>query len=219
MNYQHSYLHGERIDLPIGKVVCIARNYVDHIRELDNPMPEEPILFIKPATSLVPLQQSIRIPAHRGACHHEVELAVLIGTQLTHASVQAAQQAIIGYGIALDLTLREVQNKLKQQGHPWEIAKAFDAACPISPFLKPEEVAEPQALELSLEINAQLRQQGNTRCMINGIFALLSYISQHFTLQPGDIVLTGTPAGVGALNPGDRLVLKLGSVSFTTQVA
>ena len=76
MNYQHSYLHGERIDLPIGKVVCIARNYVDHIRELDNPMPEEPILFIKPATSLVPLQQPIRIPTQRGACHHEVELAV-----------------------------------------------------------------------------------------------------------------------------------------------
>lgn len=219
MIYQHSYVDGQRIDLPPGKVVCIARNYVDHIRELDNPMPEMPILFIKPATALTPLNQPIRIPKDRGACHHEVELAVLIGAQLTHADAQTARRAVIGYGVALDLTLREVQNKLKQQGHPWEIAKAFDGACPISPFLKPEAVADPQALDISLEINNHIRQQGNTRLMINGIFMLLSHISQHFTLQPGDVVLTGTPAGVGALVSGDHLLLKLADISFNSQVA
>lgn len=218
MRYQHRYLDGEPIHLPLGKVVCIARNYVEHIRELDNPVPETPILFIKPATALTPLDQPIRIPVNRGSCHHEVELAVLIGQQLTDADPQISRQAIIGYGIALDLTLRELQNSLKQQGHPWEIAKAFDGACPLSPFLKIDEIAEPQAVDISLEVNGNIRQQANTRLMINQVSELLSYISTHFTLQPGDIVLTGTPAGVAPLAAGDHLLLRLNHQSFITLV-
>ena len=219
MAYQHRYLDGSPLDLPVGKVVCIGRNYLDHIRELNNAVPETPILFMKPATSLVGLDQPIRLPAGRGECHHEVELAVLVGQELRDADAATARRAVAGYGVALDLTLRDLQNELKKKGHPWETAKAFDGSCPLSPFLQPEALADPQATDLTLWINGEPRQQGNTRLMMIGIFELMAHISTHFTLQPGDVALTGTPAGVGPLRSGDRLVLGLAGHEFAARVA
>ncbi len=219
MAYQHRYLDQSQLELPAGKVVCIGRNYLEHIRELNNAVPETPILFIKPSTALVTLSEPICLPSDRGSCHHEVELAVLIGQKLCNTDIVAARQAVAGYGIALDLTLRDLQNELKQKGHPWETAKAFDGACPLSPFLKPESIPDPQAVALSLHINGELRQQGNTQQMMLGIFALIAYISTHFTLLPGDVVLTGTPAGVGPLRSSDQLLLSLADQKFVTQVA
>jgi len=217
--YQHRYLDGSLLDLPVGKVVCIGRNYLDHIRELQNVVPDTPILFMKPATALTTLEQPIQLPVERGECHHEVELAVLVGRLLRNADAETARQAVLGYGIALDLTLRDLQNTLKNKGHPWETAKAFDGACPLSPFLKPEALSEPQAADLSLRVNGQIRQQGNTRQMMVGIFELMAYISTHFTLHPGDVVLTGTPSGVGPLASGDRLILNLAGYEFPSRVA
>ena len=219
MAYQHRYLDGSPLDQPIGKVVCIGRNYLDHIRELNNAIPETPILFMKPATALTALDEPICLPAGRGECHHEVELAVLVGQNLRHAHAVTARQAVAGYGVALDLTLRDLQNELKKKGHPWETAKAFDGSCPLSPFLKPEALPEPQATDLRLQVNGVIRQQGNTRLMIIGIFELMAYISTHFTLQPGDVVLTGTPAGVAPLASGDALILSLADHDFPAQVA
>lgn len=219
MVYQHRYLDSSSLDLPVGKVVCIGRNYLDHIRELNNAVPETPILFMKPATALVALEQPIHLPAGRGECHHEVELAVLVGQELRDADAKAARRTVVGYGVALDLTLRDVQNELKQKGHPWEVAKAFDGSCPLSLFLKPEALTDPQATDLTLWVNGELRQQGNTRLMMVGIFELMAHISTHFTLQPGDVVLTGTPAGVGPLRSGDALVLSLAGHEFATRVA
>ncbi len=219
MAYQHRYLDGGPLDLPVGKVVCIGRNYLDHIRELNNAVPETPILFIKPATALLGLDQPIRLPAGRGECHHEVELAVLVGRELCNADAATARNAVAGYGIALDLTLRDLQNELKKKGHPWETAKAFDGSCPLSPFLKPGALADPQATELTLRINGELRQRGNTGQMMVGIFELMAHIATHFTLQPGDVVLTGTPAGVGPLRSGDALVLGLAGHEFAARVA
>lgn len=219
MAYRHRYLDGDPLDLSVGKVVCIGRNYLEHIRELNNAVPETPILFMKPATALLDLDEPIRLPVGRGECHHEVELAVLIGRELRDADPETARPAVAGYGIALDLTLRDLQNELKKKGHPWEVAKAFDGSCPLSPFLKPEALADPQATDLALRVNGELRQQGNTRQMMIGIFELLAYISTHFTLQPGDVVLTGTPAGVGPLQPGDRLILNLAGQEFAARVA
>ena len=219
MAYQHRYLDGSPLDLPVGKVVCIGRNYLDHIRELNNAMPETPILFMKPATALAGLDQPIRLPAGRGECHHEVELAVLVGRELRNADADAARQAVAGYGIALDLTLRDLQNELKKKGHPWETAKAFDGSCPLSPFLKPEALPDPQTTDLALRVNGEIRQQSNTRQMMLGIFELIAYISTHFTLRPGDVVLTGTPAGVGPLRSDDRLILDLAGHEFAARVA
>ena len=219
MTYQHRYLDGSPLHLPPGKVVCIGRNYLDHIRELNNAVPETPILFIKPSTALTALDEPIRLPKNRGSCHHEVELAVLVGRQLRNAGPETTRQAVAGYGIALDLTLRDLQNASKQKGHPWETAKAFDGACPLSPFLAPDALPDPQATHLTLHVNGELRQQGNTRSMMLGIFELIAHISTHFTLLPGDVVLTGTPAGVGPLQAGDQLLLGLAGHRFAARVA
>ncbi len=219
MTYQHRYLDGSPLALPVGKVVCIGRNYLDHIRELNNAVPETPILFMKPATALANLDTPIRLPAGRGECHHEVELAVLVGRELRNANAEMARVAVAGYGIGLDLTLRDLQNDLKKKGHPWETAKAFDGACPLSPFLKPDALPEPQATDLALQINGVWRQQGNTRLMMIGLFDLMAYMSTHFTLQPGDVVLTGTPAGVGPLHAGDTLLLRLADHGFNARLA
>ena len=219
MIYQHRYLDGSSLHLPVGKVVCIGRNYLDHIRELNNPIPETPILFIKPTTALVALNQPIQLPVGRGECHHEVELAVLVGQLLQNAEAETACQAVAGYGVGLDLTLRDLQNKLKKKGHPWETAKAFDGSCPLSPFLKPEALPHPQATDLSLSVNGDVRQKGNTQQMMVSVFELMAYMSTHFSLQPGDVVLTGTPAGVGPLAPGDVLILNLAGYEFSARVA
>lgn len=207
--YQHLDWQEKAITLPLGKVVCIGQNYQDHIAEMQSKTAPEALFFIKPATALVPLAPSFAIPAARGEVHNELELAVLIAKPLKNASFAEVNEAIWGYGLALDLTLREVQAKLKQLGRPWEIAKGFDGACPMSPLIPKAQVQHPQQLDFSLQVNGELRQQGNSANMIRGITQLISEMSQHFTLLPGDLVLTGTPAGVGPLQVGDTLTLRL----------
>ncbi len=220
MAYQHIFDDGTSCGLTVGKVVCVGRNYVAHIQELDNPMPTEPILFIKPATSLRPLSESIVIPAYSESCHNETELAVLIGNEISNTDREKAEEAIAGYGIALDLTLRDIQQGLKEKGLPWEKAKAFDGACPISPFVRKEQLADPQDTMLKLIVNDEVRQEESTKLMITGILDLIVYMSGFFTLMPGDVVLTGTPAGVGPLDSGDRLELELdGRFRYTASVA
>lgn len=204
MPYQHQ-LNGERLSLPLGKIVCVGRNYAEHAKELNNPVPTSPILFIKPASAAVSFDGEIRIPKQQGECHHELEMAVLIGKPLTNADSATAKEAVLGYGLGLDLTLRDVQSRLKEKGHPWEIAKSFDGACPLSSFVSVDQIANPNGAELTLTINGNIRQQGNTADMITGVFDLIAHMSQHFTFQPGDVVLTGTPAGVSALHEGDVL--------------
>lgn len=210
MSYQHQ-LMGQSCELPLGKVVCVGRNYAEHAKELNNPIPSSPMLFIKPATAVVGLDAPISIPEGKGACHHELEVSVLIGKTLTHSTAEEAKVAVLGYGLGLDLTLRDVQNTLKEKGHPWEVAKAFDGACPLSPFVPATEIEDPLRLDFLLERNGQCQQKGNTSEMITSMFDLVAFMSTIFTLSPGDVVLTGTPAGVGPLQRGDALTLTLAS--------
>lgn len=204
--YQHRNWQGELLDLPVNKVVCVGSNYQRHIREMGSVTPTEPLLFIKPETALCDLCQPLAIPAGFGAVHHEVELAVLIGETLHNASENQIFRAIAGYAVALDLTLRDVQKQMKQAGAPWEKAKGFDNACPVSGFVSTDQwQADPQAILLSLWVNDELRQQGNTADMIHKIGPLIAYMSRFFTLRAGDVILTGTPEGVGALQSGDQL--------------
>ncbi|PCI29261.1 MAG: isomerase/hydrolase [SAR324 cluster bacterium] len=210
MKYQHSFYDQSACSLLPGKIVCVGRNYLDHIKELNNPVPSEPILFIKPSTSLQSISDEILVPDYSNNCHHEVELSVLIGQELCRATVEEVEPAIVGYGIALDLTLRDVQEKLKAQGKPWERAKAFDGSCPLSPFVSKEVFPDPQDIELELKVNGESRQQGNSQLMMTKVLDLIAHISQFFTLLPGDVVLTGTPAGVSRLQSGDQVELILG---------
>ena len=219
MEYQHQWLDGQCVDLPAGKVVCVGRNYAEHARELNNPVPSQPLLFMKPATSLVSLADPVRLHPGLDATHYEAEIAVLIGEPLIKAVEQDAATAIAGLGVALDLTLRDLQSRLKEKGHPWEIAKGFDGACPVSEFISINDTIDLKNIPVRLSIDGEVRQDGSSSQMLTGILALLSYISQHFTLQPGDIVLTGTPAGVGQLKAGMKLQAELpGLVSVATEV-
>ena len=218
MAYQHQWVDGSAIGLPVGKAVCVGRNYAAHAKELGNAVPQTPILFLKPSTAIVPLSPSFTIPNDRGSCHYETEIAVLIGKTISSIDADDVAEAIAGYGLALDLTLRDVQNQLKAQGYPWEVAKAFDGACPLSPFIKPELVTDIKHTEFSLMVNGEHRQQGFSHDMITPVYALIAYISQIFILQAGDIVLTGTPEGVAALQRGDKLVLSMLGQMFETEV-
>lgn len=219
MTYTHRFLDGAVCELPVGKVVCVGRNYAAHARELGNAVPEVPILFLKPATALVPLSPDFAIPQGRGECHHETEITLLIGRTLKNASADECREAIAGVTLGLDLTLRDVQNELKKKGHPWEIAKAFDGAAPLAPFVAPDAFGDFADVEFSLVVNGVRRQQGSTVDMITPVLALLQYISTIFTLQPGDVVMTGTPEGVAALASGDVLELAMPGLRVTTHVA
>ena len=187
-----------------SKIVCIGRNYAEHAKELNNPIPTSPLLFIKTANSVVAFEKPFAIPAAHGSCHHELEIALLMG-----------EKGIVGVGLALDLTLRDLQDRLKGKGHPWEKAKAFDGACPLSEFVALDDELRSQLDNLSLELrrNGVQQQCGNSSQMLTPVPALLEEIAQYFTLLPGDVVLTGTPAGVGPLYSGDELEAVLSTAS------
>jgi 2-keto-4-pentenoate hydratase/2-oxohepta-3-ene-1,7-dioic acid hydratase in catechol pathway len=191
--------------LTVGKVVCVGRNYAEHARELGNPLPDHPLLFIKPQTSVVTMEGGFPIPGNKGSCHHELEIALLIGSELKAVKPKNTLNAVKGIGLAFDLTLRDLQNELKAKGHPWELAKGFDGACPLSTFLPVSEFTDLQKLEFKLIKNGVLQQYGCSADMLFPFAQLLSVISQSFTLLPGDVVLTGTPQGVSQLQPGDEL--------------
>ena len=195
----------------VGKIVCVGRNYAEHAKELNNPIPNSPILFIKPASSVVSFGPTISIPKNQGSVHHELEIAILIGQPLKSATPVQVAEGIVGVGLALDLTLRDVQTKLKEKGHPWELAKSFDGACPLTNFVSVPEMQPEQwqAFTLMLEKNGHAQQQGSSGEMLFQIIPLIAHISEHFSLQPGDVILTGTPAGVGPLQVGDSLSCQL----------
>lgn len=221
MSYQHHYIDGTRIHFPMGKVVCVGRNYAEHAKELNNPVPTEPLLFIKPGSCVVAMDESFSIPNdERGAVHYEAEIAVLIGKPLSRKpNAEEVLDAISGYAPALDLTLRELQDKLKAKAYPWEVAKSFDGACVLAPFVPGDAVQDLSDLGIRLSLNGELRQDGNSRDMLNPIVPLIQHICGHFSLQAGDVILTGTPAGVGPLAQGDLLHLELvGHSSFTSTV-
>ena len=218
--YIHQYVDGSPINLPVGKAVCVGRNYVDHAKEMGNQVPTEPMLFLKPSGAFASLGDDIRLPAFSEDVHHEIEMAVLIGSALTDASAEQAAQAVVAAGVAIDLTARDVQAAAKKKGQPWEKAKGFDGACPISGFIDVAAFPDLQNVDLALTVNGEVRQRGNTKDMVFPTAELIAHASQFFSLLPGDVVLTGTPAGVGPLVTGDVLLVELGSSHrFNSRVA
>jgi 5-carboxymethyl-2-hydroxymuconate isomerase len=201
---------------PIGKIVCLARNYAEHARELGNETPAAPVLFMKPATAVIADGEAVRIPSFSDECHYELELAVLIGRQARNVTVDRALEHVAGYGVAIDMTLRDVQNQLKAKGLPWEVAKGFDTACPLSPFVPASAVADPHALSLRLRVNGELRQDGTSADMIHRVPQIIAHVSGIFTLEPGDVILTGTPAGVGRVQAGDTMEAEIADVGRLT---
>jgi acylpyruvate hydrolase len=196
----------------IGKIICLARNYAEHAKELGNETPAAPVLFMKPASAVIANGETVRIPTYSQECHYEVELAVLIGKEAQHVTPEQAMEYVAGYGEAIDMTLRDMQNQLKSKGLPWEIAKGFDTSCPLSDFVPASAVADPHNLRLRLSVNGESRQDGTSADMIHRVPQIVSYISGIFTLEPGDVILTGTPAGVGKVEAGDVMEAEISTV-------
>ena len=189
---------GVRLGCPIGnvgKIVCVGLNYRDHAEEANMPVPKEPVLFMKAITTLSGPNDDVQIPPGAEKADWEVELGIVIGTRLKHVKKEAAMQHIAGYVLANDVSERAYQT---ERGGQWDKGKSYDTFAPIGPWLvTADEVADPHALGLWLDVNGQRMQDGNTKNFIFDVPTMLSYISDFMTLEPGDIVLTGTPAGVG----------------------
>ncbi|KAL7819583.1 hypothetical protein V8C26DRAFT_394554 [Trichoderma gracile] len=189
-----------------GKVVCIGRNYADHIAELQNAKPKKPFFFLKPPSSIVLPGEGPCLQPKGVDMHFEVELALVIGRMVRNLHPEdekGAMDAIRAYAVAIDMTARNVQNEAKKKGLPWDIAKGFDTFLPMSNVIPKAAIPDPHDAELFLDVNGQPRQRGSTGLMIYRIPRIVSDISRVMTLLPGDVVLTGTPAGVGPVVPGD----------------
>ncbi|KAF9902241.1 hypothetical protein EC991_005151 [Linnemannia zychae] len=190
------------------KIIAIGRNYSEHAKELGNSVPTEPFFFLKPTSSYITDGQSIEIPA---GCevHHELELAVVIGKEGRDILAEDADDYIAGYALSLDMTARNIQDKAKKESRPWTASKGYDTFSPIGSFIPKEQILDNANVDLSLQINGVTKQEGNTRDMIFSIPALIENVSSIMKLQEGDVIMTGTPKGVGRVLPGETITCDL----------
>jgi acylpyruvate hydrolase len=188
------------------KIIAVGRNYVDHIHELQNEVPSDPVIFSKPDTAVLRNNEPFYYPDFSQDVHHELEIVVRISKMGKRIDEQYAHKYYDEIGLGIDFTARDIQNKLKAKGLPWDLAKGFNGSAPISSFVPKSEFADLQNVNFQLTVNDQVRQQGNTSLMLFKIDYLIAFVSRYFTLQTGDLIFTGTPKGVGPVLPGDRLV-------------
>tara|TARA_R110002124_G_scaffold287346_1_gene473482 strand:- start:33774 stop:34427 length:654 start_codon:yes stop_codon:yes gene_type:complete len=198
------------LDLAIKSIYCIGRNYAEHAKELNNPLPTSPIVFLKPQSSICFDDDEIIIPTQSSDVHHEVELVIAISKKGKNITESDAIEHIEGIGIGIDFTARDIQQKAKEAGHPWSVAKGFDTFAPISRFVPVNKNIDLENIDLELSVNGVKRQSGNSSQMIFSIASLISYLSEIFTLYPGDLIFTGTPSGVSSIQSGDRITASLG---------
>jgi acylpyruvate hydrolase len=200
----------------IGKIICLARTYAEHAREMNATVTEDPLLFLKPTSSVIYDHGTIIIPKRSQCLHHEVELGIILGKKGKNIREEKAMQYVLGYLVALDITARDIQSVSKKNGWPWAIAKGFDTFAPLSDAVTKEKVPDPQNLDLMLKINGTVKQSANTNQMIYSIERIISFISEIMTLEAGDLILTGTPEGVGEIKEGDVLEAQLDSLCRLT---
>jgi acylpyruvate hydrolase len=190
--------------VPIGKLLCIGRNYAKHAKEMKSALPRTPMVFLKPTTALIGPGGTVELPPGVGEVHHEVELVLVIGHRVRNTTPEQAALAVSGYAVGLDMTARALQAAAKKSGTPWSVAKGYDTFAPIGEAVGPEAFSPDQA-RIALRINGRLVQEGRILDMIFGIPELVAFCSTVFTLEPGDLIYTGTPEGVGPVRDGDRL--------------
>ena len=191
------------------KIICIGRNYADHAKELKNQIPTEPVVFLKPDSALIPKGNAFFIPEFSEEVHFETELVVRINRLGKHIEERFAHRYYSEITLGIDFTARDLQQKLKEKGLPWEKAKAFDGAAYLGAWQVKSDYPNLQDLQFSLEINGAEVQNGHTQDMLFSIDRLVAEVSKYFTLKIGDLIYTGTPAGVAAVAPNDELILKL----------
>ena len=196
--------------IPVGKIICLARTYKKHADEMKTTVTEDPLLFLKPASAVTFDGGSVILPKMSKCLHHEVELGVVIGKKCRNVSQKNAIDHVLGYLVALDITARDIQSKAKKMGWPWSIAKGFDTFAPISEVVLKENIPNPNNLDILLKVNGEIKQKANTKNMIFSVEKIIEFISQIMTLEPGDLIMTGTPEGVDEISKGDILEAKIG---------
>jgi acylpyruvate hydrolase len=208
-----------RGQIPLGKVFCVGQNYPEHVREMHSELPKTPVVFMKPSTAVTTGGEPVVLPRISHELHHEVELVLVLGKNGKNIPRSEAMGYIAGYAVGLDMTLRDVQREAKKQGQPWTIAKGFDTSAPLSAVVPADLVPDYRSLVISCRVNGSARQRCPVKEMIFPPDVLIEYISSLFTLEPGDLLFTGTPEGVGPVRPGDKLEAELeGFTSLSTTV-
>ena len=187
------------------KIICIGRNYVDHAKELGNDIPKEPVFFMKPDTALLPKKHPFVYPSFSKDIHHEVEMVIKINRLGKHIEERFAHKYYNEIAVGVDFTARDVQQECKEKGLPWEKAKAFDGSAPLSPFVSIDNFEDINNLNFSIQINGEERQVGNTKDMLFDFHQIIAYVSQFTTLKMGDLIFTGTPSGVSAVQINDKV--------------
>ncbi|ADQ16912.1 fumarylacetoacetate hydrolase family protein [Leadbetterella byssophila] len=190
------------------KILAVGRNYLEHIKELGNQTPEEPVIFSKPETALLRNNEAFYYPDFSNDVHHELEIVLKISKMGKNIEEKFAHKYYDEIGLGIDFTARDIQSRLKAKGLPWDLAKGFNGSAPISEFVSKEDY-DLKNLNFELEVNGELKQKGNTSLMIYSFDYLISFVSKYFTLKTGDLIFTGTPAGVSPVKVGDRLVASL----------
>lgn len=198
------------------KIICIGRNYIDHIKELSNQKPMNPVVFLKPDSAVIAKNQNFIIPSFSNEIHHEVELVIKINKVGKHIDKSFSHKYYDEIGLGIDFTARDIQSNLKEKGHPWEKSKAFDNSCMVGNFLKKEKLEDISKIEFSLKKNNEIVQSGCSNDMLWKIDELISYVSQYFTLKIGDLIFTGTPSGVSKVESGDILEGYISSIKMFT---
>jgi len=198
-------LHSER-SFPVRRIFCVGQNYADHAREMgSDPNRESPFFFSKPADAVVANGEAINYPGQTQNLHHEVELVVALDRAALNIDTSEASECIYGYAVGNDLTRRDLQSSAKKIGRPWDVAKGFDQSAPLSALVPITECGELISGEISLKVNGETRQAGDLSQMIWNVNEIITTLSRLYHLQPGDLIFTGTPAGVGSVKPGDVL--------------
>lgn len=216
---KHYHFLKTNTSLQIGKIICLARTYRKHAEEMNTTPPPNPILFLKPASSIIFSGESIQYPVQSNCVHHEVEVGIVIGKNASHISKEDSLRIVEGYVVGLDITARDIQSIAKKNGWPWGIAKGFDTFAPISDVVSCDDVSYPNDLQFSVQVNMITRQKGRTNQLIWDVETLISYISTIMTLEPGDLILTGTPEGVSEIKIGDHITAELnGLVQLSVDV-
>ena len=197
----------------VGKIVCVGKNYADHAKEMGGEVPKFPIIFLKPTSTLIYNGESIIHPNYSNEMHHEIELVLLIGKKIKNPTDQEAEDAIIGYGVGLDMTLRDLQTQFKNEGNPWTLAKGFDTCAVVSDFISKDEYNLSGNENIYLEVNGAVKQNSYVNKMIFSPKEVVKYIAERMTLEPGDLIYTGTPEGVGKVERGDAIKSRISNVA------
>lgn len=191
------------------KIICVGRNYVDHAKELNNPVPEQPLIFMKPDTAVLRNNADFYYPEFSKDMHYECELVYRVSREGKHIQEKFATSYLDGVGLGIDFTARDLQRKAKEKGHPWTLAKCFNNSAPVSDFLPMSQFRDLADIKFSCAINDEVRQEGHTADMIFSIETLIAYISRFITIKKGDLIFTGTPKGVGPVQVGDHIAASL----------